>query len=137
MTSVKDTYKKGNDIIDAEDFNSLEEFIKSVISKELSINISEVDVNRSFIELGVTSMMSLSIRNSIEKRVGFPVSSTLLFNYNTVKNISDHLSSLASNKENMEEEDELLFSSDRDKLEYDYYSEEEIFELLKNELGGE
>lgn len=144
MTSCSENCKSGKDTILEEkeltieggSLDFLEDFIKNIIAKELSINVSEVDVNQSFMEIGVTSIMSLAIRSSIEKKLGFAISSTILFNYNTIKNISDYLVLAVDNNKNIEESDEIVFHSEVE-AEYDYYSEEELFELLKNELGGE
>ncbi|MBU3186315.1 non-ribosomal peptide synthetase [Clostridium estertheticum] len=119
----------------------LEGYLREIIGKELGILETEVDGNISFIELGINSMMSLSIRSSLEKELGVQISSTLLFNYNTIKKMSEYLFLLLNNNIHSERRnnnsEKVITILSRNDSELDGFSEDKLFELLKMELGDE
>ena len=65
--------------------------IRSVLARELHTPESELDTDRPFIELGLNSMMALSIRREIEQIVGLELSATMLWNHPTVDLLAAHL----------------------------------------------
>lgn len=114
----------------------LNNYITKIVSNEIGINISNIDKDIAFMELGVNSMMSLKIRNSIEKILKLKISPTIMFNYNTINKISEHLYSsigLDDSSENMG----IKGSKEIDILDLDKCSKDEIIKLLEEELGGE
>ncbi|EIW16350.1 MULTISPECIES: AMP-binding protein [Pelosinus] len=125
--------------VSSEKINSREalaEFIAGLVARQLAITTAEIDQNIPFAELGINSMMSLSIRNSLEQAMGFIVPAASLFNYNTVQQMSEHLYSLCNISFNKPVQakkaaDHTVFAQS----EFDNFSEDELFELLKKELG--
>ena len=60
-------------------------------ARELHTAESELDSDRPFVELGLNSMMALSIRREIERLVGLELSATMLWNHPTVATLAAHL----------------------------------------------
>lgn len=95
--------------------------------------------DRSFTELGVNSVMSLSISDELERSFGFRLSAADLFNYNTLHALSGHLwervqaaRGLNAGSSAGELADVRAGNCD---TELENLSEEELLELLKKELG--
>ena len=65
--------------------------IRTILARELRTAESELDTDRPFIELGLNSMMALSIRREIENIVGLELSATMLWNHPTVDSLAAHL----------------------------------------------
>jgi phthiocerol/phenolphthiocerol synthesis type-I polyketide synthase A len=65
--------------------------IRAVIARELPTTESDVQTDRPFIELGLNSMMALSIRREIEHLVGLELSATMLWNHPTVDALAAYL----------------------------------------------
>ncbi|WP_396334769.1 phosphopantetheine-binding protein [Clostridium sp.] len=135
---------------------SLEAFMIELIAEKLGIEVKEVNKEISFMELGINSIMSLAIRNAIEENLGIKISSTLLFNYNTAAQMSQYLASVLNPKrivkgEQCIEDNEINIITGNQSIEdneissiweinksvIENCSEDEIFELLKKELGCE
>jgi acyl carrier protein len=60
----------------------------------LRINVSQVDAQRSFSEVGLGSLLSVELRNNLEAalELTFPIS--ILWSYSTPEDLSSHLTSL-------------------------------------------
>ena len=65
--------------------------IRVVIARELSTAESEVQTDRPFIDLGLNSMMALSIRREIEQLVSLELSATMLWNHPTLDALAAYL----------------------------------------------
>jgi phthiocerol/phenolphthiocerol synthesis type-I polyketide synthase A len=65
--------------------------IRSILASELHTAESDLDTERPFIELGLNSLMALSIRREIEHLVGMELSATMLWNHPTVESLAAHL----------------------------------------------
>jgi len=65
--------------------------IRSILARELHTADTELDTERPFIELGLNSLMALSIRREIEHLVGMELSATMLWNHPTVESLAAHL----------------------------------------------
>ena len=86
----------------AEVENELTGKIRAIIGRELHTAESELDSDRPFVELGLNSMMALSIRREIERLVGLELSATMLWNHPTVATLAAYLAKkLAPEEETM------------------------------------
>ena len=65
--------------------------VRAIVGRELRTAESELDTDRPFVELGLNSMMALSIRRDIERLVGLELAATMLWNYPTVAALSAYL----------------------------------------------
>jgi phthiocerol/phenolphthiocerol synthesis type-I polyketide synthase A len=65
--------------------------IGAVVARELRIADGDLDTDRPFVELGLNSMMALSIRRDLERLVGLELSATMLWNHPTVAALSTYL----------------------------------------------
>jgi acyl-CoA synthetase (AMP-forming)/AMP-acid ligase II/acyl carrier protein len=134
---------QANVTVSAEKINSREslaDFIAGLVAQQLAVATAEIDRNIPFLELGINSMMSLSIRSSLEQALGFAIPAASLFNYNTVRQMSEYLFSLISHTGDLRFSQPARIETNRDdgifrEPELDHCSEEELFELLKKELG--
>ena len=66
--------------------------IRTILARELHTAESELETDRPFVDLGLNSMMALSIRRDIEQFVGLELSATMLWNHPTVESLAAHLS---------------------------------------------
>jgi len=65
--------------------------IRRIVANELGIPESELDTDRPFIELGLNSIVALSIRREIEQLAGRELSATMLWNHPTVTALAAYL----------------------------------------------
>lgn len=112
---------------------ALADFIAGLIAEQLAVPADEVDRNAPFMELGLNSAMSLSVRYSLEQALGVHVPATLLFNYNTVTQISRHLAAPSNSRNRPGAAVAREVASD---AEFGDLSEDELLERLRYELGG-
>ena len=75
--------------------NELGNRIRAIVAGELGIPESELDADRPFIELGLNSVKTLSIRREIEQLAGLELSATMLWNHPTVAALSAYLAQKA------------------------------------------
>ncbi|MBD8499354.1 AMP-binding protein [Paenibacillus sp. CAU 1523] len=117
------------------------QYMVALLAHQLAVPTTEVSRSLPFTELGINSMMSLSIRESLEQALGCTVPAAALFNYNTVEQMSEYLYSLAAGRSSRDTlSAPAVIEGNRMELsdaELDNCSEEELFELLKKELGGQ
>ncbi len=69
----------------------LEGGLRATLASELRIAIDEVDRDRPFAELGLNSVMAMSIRREVEQLVGLELSATMLWNFPTIGSLAAHL----------------------------------------------
>ncbi|UHA73198.1 AMP-binding protein [Paenibacillus sp. 481] len=117
----------------------LADYMIGLVANQLAVPATEIDRSISFTELGINSMMSLSMRNSLEQALGCTVPATALFNYNTVAQMSEYLLARTAGNGHIARQqlaNEPATNRAVSSSEWDNCSEEELFELLKQELGG-
>jgi acyl transferase domain-containing protein/acyl carrier protein len=120
--------------------NDLAGYISHIIAEQLGISSEDLAPDAPLFELGLNSMMSLSIKNDLQQALGMQLSATLLYNYNTVNQISKHLfnahltqsAGVANNHDQPRLDNKQ--TSGGESNEYDHYSEEELVALLAQEL---
>ncbi len=69
----------------------LQDGLRAILARELQMPESELELDRPFAELGMNSVMAMSVRRDTERFVGIELSATMLFNYPTIVALAGHL----------------------------------------------
>jgi phthiocerol/phenolphthiocerol synthesis type-I polyketide synthase A len=76
----------------AEDvLRELEAGLRSILARELQMPEADLALDLPFAELGLNSVMAMSVRRDTEQFVGIELSATMLFNYPTIVALAEHL----------------------------------------------
>jgi phthiocerol/phenolphthiocerol synthesis type-I polyketide synthase A len=65
--------------------------LRTILARELQMPEADFELDRPFAELGLNSVMAMSVRRETEQLVGFELSVTMLFNYPTVASLAAYL----------------------------------------------
>ena len=65
--------------------------LRAILARELRMLEAELELDRPFAELGLNSVMAMSVRRDTEQFVGIELSATMLFNYPTIVALAEHL----------------------------------------------
>ncbi|KGI68355.1 type I polyketide synthase [Mycolicibacterium rufum] len=65
--------------------------LRGILATELRLPADDVATDRPFAEMGLNSVMAMSIRREIERLVGLELSATMLFNHPTVDTFATYL----------------------------------------------
>jgi phthiocerol/phenolphthiocerol synthesis type-I polyketide synthase A len=65
--------------------------LRAILAGELRIPEEHVEVDLPFAEMGLNSVMAISIRRQLEQFVGIELSATMLFNHPTISSFADYL----------------------------------------------
>jgi phthiocerol/phenolphthiocerol synthesis type-I polyketide synthase A len=71
--------------------SELEAGLRAILARELRMSEAELDLNRPFAELGLNSVMAMSVRRETEQFVGIELSATMLFNHPTIVTLAAYL----------------------------------------------
>jgi phthiocerol/phenolphthiocerol synthesis type-I polyketide synthase A len=71
--------------------SELEAGLRAILARELGLPEAELDVDRPFAELGLNSVMAMSIRRAAEQLVGIELSATMLWNHPTIASLTAFL----------------------------------------------
>jgi len=77
----------------------LENGIRAILARELRVPEVEIESDRPFVELGLNSMMAMSIRREAEQLVGIELSATMLWNHPTISSLAAYLAKKLSPQE--------------------------------------
>lgn len=80
------------------DVSDLEASLKRIFKKYLPGNINYIDIDTGFFELGLESSQLLMLVKDIEDTFEISVSPSLLFEYNNLKELGEHLKTEMGNK---------------------------------------
>ena len=69
----------------------LQDGLRAILARELQMPEAELELDRPFAELGMNSVMAMSVRRDTEQFVGIELSATMLFNYPTIVALAEHL----------------------------------------------
>ncbi|MBV8181453.1 MAG: acyltransferase domain-containing protein, partial [Mycobacterium sp.] len=76
----------------AEDvLRELEAGLRTILARELHMPEADLALDLPFAELGLNSVMAMSVRRDTEQFVGIELSATMLFNYPTIVALAEHL----------------------------------------------
>ncbi|WP_199253317.1 type I polyketide synthase [Mycolicibacterium mengxianglii] len=89
----------------------LEAELKKILSREIGLPEAEIDVGRPFAEMGLNSVMAMSIRRDAERLLGIELSATMLWNHPTVSALTVFLANKLLPQDISGEIDELLSDS--------------------------
>jgi phthiocerol/phenolphthiocerol synthesis type-I polyketide synthase A len=88
--------------------SELENGLRSILARELRMPDTELDLNRPFAELGLNSVMAMSVRRETEKFVGIELSATMLWNHPTIAALAGHLAKKLLPQEDSDDHIEML-----------------------------
>jgi phthiocerol/phenolphthiocerol synthesis type-I polyketide synthase A len=71
--------------------SELEKGLRTILARELQMAEAELDLNRPFAELGLNSVMAMSVRRETEQFVGIELSATMLWNHPTIVSLTAYL----------------------------------------------
>ncbi|HKP39826.1 type I polyketide synthase [Mycobacterium sp.] len=89
----------------------LEAGLRTILARELRLPEAELDVDRPFAELGLNSVMAMSIRRQAEMLVGIELSATMLWNHPTITSLAEHLAGKVSPQQDSEGDEHVLTDS--------------------------
>ena len=69
----------------------LEIGLRTILARELHLPEAELELDRPFAELGLNSVMAMSIRREAEQLVGIELSATMLWNHPTIASLAEYL----------------------------------------------
>jgi phthiocerol/phenolphthiocerol synthesis type-I polyketide synthase A len=84
--------------------SEVENGLRTILARELHMAEADFELDRPFAELGLNSVMAMSVRRETEQLVGFELSVTMLFNYPTVSSLAAYLASQILPREDSDDE---------------------------------
>jgi phthiocerol/phenolphthiocerol synthesis type-I polyketide synthase D len=91
--------------LSAEDRSSeLETRLRTILGRELRMSASAIDVDQPFPELGLDSMMAMTVLRQTQKLVGIDLSANMLFNHPTISSLATYVADLLAPQEVPREE---------------------------------
>jgi phthiocerol/phenolphthiocerol synthesis type-I polyketide synthase D len=86
--------------LSAEDrFSELETRLRTILARELRMSASAINVDQPFPELGLDSMMAMTVLRQTQKLVGFDLSANMLFNHPTISSLATYVADLLAPQE--------------------------------------
>ena len=61
------------------------------IARSLKIDADEIDTSVAFDRYGMDSVVAVQLTGELEKRLGYPMSPTLMYDYPTIDALSQHV----------------------------------------------
>ncbi|HZC90610.1 MAG TPA: acyl carrier protein, partial [Mycobacterium sp.] len=74
--------------------SELEIRLRAILARELGMPASAVHVDRPFPELGLDSMMAMTVLREAKRLVGFDLSATMLWNHPTISSLAAYLTEM-------------------------------------------
>jgi phthiocerol/phenolphthiocerol synthesis type-I polyketide synthase A len=90
----------------------LESGLRAILARELHMPEVELALDRPFAELGLNSVMAMSVRRDTEQFVGIELSATMLFNYPTVVDLAEYLAKKLLPYQESDQDSDALGDSD-------------------------
>ncbi|HET9875431.1 MAG TPA: beta-ketoacyl reductase, partial [Mycobacterium sp.] len=75
----------------AEMLSELELGLRTILARELRMSEADLALDRPFAEMGLNSVMAMSVRRDTERFVGIELSATMLWNHPTITALAVHL----------------------------------------------
>jgi phthiocerol/phenolphthiocerol synthesis type-I polyketide synthase A len=89
----------------------LEAGLRKILARELRVEEAELDVDLPFVELGLNSLMSMSIRREAEQLAGIELSATMLWNHPTIESLTTFLVEKISSQQDPDSDIDVLSDS--------------------------
>ena len=74
----------------------LQQGVRAILAAELRLPEDQVELDKPFAEMGLNSVMAISIRRQLEQLVGLELSATMLFNHPTITSFTGYLAARLS-----------------------------------------
>jgi acyl carrier protein len=74
--------------------SEVETRMRAILAHELGVPASAVDVDRPFPELGLDSMMAMTVLREAKRLVGFDLSATMLWNHPTISSLAAYMAEM-------------------------------------------
>jgi phthiocerol/phenolphthiocerol synthesis type-I polyketide synthase D len=116
--------------LSAEDrFSELENRLRTILGRELRMSASAINVDQPFPELGLDSMMAMTVLRQTQKLVGIDLSANMLFNHPTISSLATYVADLLAPQEVPQEETPDLLDSGSGVL-------DELFDQVESASAG-
>jgi phthiocerol/phenolphthiocerol synthesis type-I polyketide synthase D len=100
-TSVPDWSQLSNE----DRYRELESRLRTILGRELRMSASAINIDQPFPELGLDSMMAMTVLRQTQKLVGIDLSANMLFNHPTISSLATYVADLLAPQEVPQEED--------------------------------
>jgi phthiocerol/phenolphthiocerol synthesis type-I polyketide synthase A len=95
--------------LSAEDILSeLEKELRTILARELRMPEAELELDRPFAELGLNSVLAMTVRREAEYLVGIELSATMLWNHPTIASLAAYLAKKLAPQEESDDDIDLL-----------------------------
>ena len=121
-TAVDNSYKN----------ESLIESLIKMLAEELYMDESEIDVDASFMELGLDSIIGVEWINKVNKKFGIHLNTTKLYQYSNIVDFSKYVSSII--KDNGSNEEIAMEETNQYKNDKSTASDDSVFEKLLSDI---
>jgi phthiocerol/phenolphthiocerol synthesis type-I polyketide synthase A len=91
VSDAQDTSPAWSQMAAEDVLRELEAGLRTILARELRMPEAELELNRPFAELGLNSVMAMSVRRETEQFVGIELSATMLFNHPTIVSLAAYL----------------------------------------------
>jgi phthiocerol/phenolphthiocerol synthesis type-I polyketide synthase D len=116
--------------LSAEDrLSELETRLRTILGRELRMSASAINVDQPFPELGLDSMMAMTVLRQTQKLVGIDLSANMLFNHPTIASLATYVADLLAPAEVPAEEPAELLESGSGVL-------DELFDSVESASAG-
>ena len=93
--------------LSAEDrFSELEARLRTILARELRMSAAAINVDQPFPELGLDSMMAMTVLRQTQKLVGIDLSANMLFNHPTISSLAAYVADLLAPQEAPQDDSE-------------------------------
>ncbi|MCP5003643.1 MAG: SDR family NAD(P)-dependent oxidoreductase, partial [Planctomycetes bacterium] len=96
------TVQNNIDVTDQMIEDHIQETIREKASEALKVKLEEIDLDDSFSDYGVDSIIGVNLAKTLNQALGIELQTTSLFNFNTVNQLSSHI--FAENKDKISQE---------------------------------
>jgi phthiocerol/phenolphthiocerol synthesis type-I polyketide synthase D len=110
--------------------SELEARLRAILARELRMPVSAVDVDKPFPELGLDSMMAMTVLKETKQLVGFDLSASMLWNHPAISSLAAYVAEMLAPQEVPQNSDaDLTFDSDSGVL-------DELFDSVESASAG-
>ncbi len=79
--------------------SELETRLRAILARELKMPVSAVDVDKPFPELGLDSMMAMTVLKETKQLVGFDLSASMLWNHPAISSLAAYVAEMLAPQE--------------------------------------
>ncbi|MGA8543647.1 MAG: beta-ketoacyl reductase, partial [Mycobacterium sp.] len=112
-----------------ERFSELESRLRTILARELRMSASAINTDQPFPELGLDSMMAMTVLRQTQKLVGIDLSANMLFNHPTISSLATYVADLLAPQEVPQEESPDLIDAGSGVL-------DELFDQVESASAG-